>query len=449
MDLKIVIIGAGEVGFNLAKSLSKQNYDITVIDIDSKKCLKVKNTLDVHVIEGDGCSQRVLQSIGMNDVDYLLALTGIDEINLVSSQIAKKIGAKHVICRLRNTEYSHKDAIATANEFGIDHVVYPEKAAQAEIEHLVRQSSAVEVQEFMDGNIVLVGVDLESSSPLIGRSVENIVISNPYVNHSTVMINRDDNFFIPKKTDLYQKNDHAYFIGRKKDIDSIQLMAGKPSFNVSNIIILGAGKIGRLLAKSLQHDYDVRIVETNEEKAKIIGSKLSDSLMLIGNGLDIDFLESENISDVDCFIAATENEQTNMLASLLAKQYGAKQVVLHINTTNYLKAVRRIGADAIISKNISAVNEVLKIIRSDQDQLPVYRFDDIEVEAIDLVVNTNSEYLTKGYTVSKIEEQGSLACIIRDGEYIVPDFRTEVLENDELLIFAKPKNVSDIESLFN
>ena len=138
-----------------------------------------------------------------------------------------------------------------------------------------------------------------------------------------------------------------------------------------------------------------------------------------------------------------------MLASLLAKQYGAKQVVLHINTTNYLKAVRRIGADAIISKNISAVNEVLKIIRSDQDQLPVYRFDDIEVEAIDLVVNTNSEYLTKGYTVSKIEEQGSLACIIRDGKYIVPDFRTEVLENDELLIFVKPKNVSDIESLFN
>ena len=449
MDLKIVIIGAGEVGFNLAKSLSRQDYDISVIDVDPQKCSRIKNTLDAHVIEGDGCSQRVLQSIEMDKVDYLLALTKIDEINLVSCRIAKKMGAKHIICRLRNTEYSHKSAIATASEFGIDHVVYPEKAAQVEIEHLVRQSSAVEIQEFMEGNIVLVGVDLESSSPLIGRSLENVITSNPYINHSTVMINRNDDFFIPKKSDLYRKNDHAYFIGRKEDIDNIQLMAGKPSFDVSNIIILGAGKIGRLLAKSLQHDYDVRIVEANEEKAKVIGSKLSDSLVLVGNGLDIDFLESENISEVDCFIAATENEQTNILASLLAKQYGAKQVILHINTTNYIKAVRRIGADAIISKNIAAVNEVLKIIRSNQDHLPVYRFDDIGIEAIDLIVNPNSKYLRKDYTISKVANQASFACIVRDGKYIVPDFRTEILESDELLVFAKPKDVSYLESLFN
>ena len=148
MESKIVIIGAGEVGFNLAKSLSRENHEITVIDNDPQKCQRVKNNLDVHVIEGDGASQRILQRIDMKHIDYLLALTRIDEINLVCSRISKKMGAKHVICRLRNTEYIHKNAIITPEQFGIEHVTYPEKAAQKEIENLIRRSSTVEVQEF-------------------------------------------------------------------------------------------------------------------------------------------------------------------------------------------------------------------------------------------------------------------------------------------------------------
>ena len=140
MESKIVIIGAGEVGFNLAKSLSRENHEITVIDTDPQKCLRVKNNLDAHVIEGDGASQRLLQSIDMKNIDYLLALTRIDEINLVCSRISKKMGAKHVICRLRNTEYLHKKAIITPEQFGIEYVTYPEKAAQIEIENLIRRS---------------------------------------------------------------------------------------------------------------------------------------------------------------------------------------------------------------------------------------------------------------------------------------------------------------------
>ena len=162
MELRIVIIGAGEVGFNLAKSLSRENHDITVVDIDPQKCSRVKNNLDSHVIEGDGASQRLLETIDMKSVDYLLALTRIDEVNLVCSRISKKMGAKHVICRLRNTEYVHKNAVITPEQFGIEYVTYPEKAAQIEIEHLVRRSSTVEVQEFNDGNILMVGINLES-----------------------------------------------------------------------------------------------------------------------------------------------------------------------------------------------------------------------------------------------------------------------------------------------
>ena len=448
MESKIVIIGAGEVGFNLAKSLSRENHEITVIDIDSEKCKRIKNNLDSRVIEGDGASQRILQGIDMNNVDYLLALTRIDEVNLVASRISKKMGAKHVICRLRNTEYMHKDAIITPEQFGIEYVTYPEKAAQIEIENLVRRSSTVEVQEFHGGKILMVGINLESSSPLIGRSVDNVIASNPFTRHKTVLINRNDDFFIPTPEDIYKKNDHIYFVGRKEDIDDIQKMAGKPSFDVKNVMILGAGKIGRLLAKALQFDYNIKIVEKNKEKAKRYSPNITETLMLIGDGLDIEFLESENISEVDCFIAATQNEQTNILASLLAKHYGAKQVILHITTTNYLKSVRRIGADAIVSKNISAVNEVLNVIRSNEDNVEVHRFDDVGIEAIDVIVDESSTYIRKEISINEIPPHFSVAAIIRDNQVKIPSTLTEIKPGDELLIFVKPEDAQDAEGLF-
>ena len=170
--------------------------------------------------------------------------------------------------------------------------------------------------------------------------------------------------------------------------------------------------------------------------------------MLIGDGLDIEFLESENISEVDCFIAATQNEQTNILASLLAKHYGAKQVILHITTTNYLKSVRRIGADAIVSKNISAVNEVLNVIRSNEDNVEIHRFDDVGVEAIDVIVNEDSYYLNNQMQIEEIPSSFTVAAIIRNGQVKIPNTMSEIKANDELLIFAKPEDAQEAENLF-
>ena len=448
MSLNIVVIGAGEVGFNLAKSLSKENHNITVIDISSERCDRVKNAIDAKVIEGNGASQRILQKIDMENIDYLLALTKIDEVNFVSSYLAHSLGAKKIICRLRNTEYSHKTAVVTPQNFNIDYVVFPEKAAQREIESLIRQTSAVEIEEFRDGKIILVGINLEESSPLIGRTVEQIKIANPYIAHQLCVIYREDESFIPHKNTIYKKNDFAYFLGRSEDISRIQQMSGKPAFKVDNVMILGAGKVGRLVAKSLQTDYDVRIIEKDESKAKKYSEKLIDTLMLIGDGLDTEFLESENISDVDCFIAATESEETNILASLIVKHYGVKQVILHINTTSYLKSVRRIGVDSVVSKNISAVNEVIKIIKSDQQSLPVCRFDEIDIESIEVKVSKYSKYINKKYTISDIPENISLGAIIRNGKINTPDQHIEILPNDELLLFSKAKNIEIAESLF-
>ena len=379
MSLNIVIIGVGEVGFNLAKYLSKEDHAITVIDVNPKKCLRVQNSIDAKVIEGDGTSQRLLADIDMENIDYILALTRIDEVNLVASQIASKMGAKHVICRLRNTEYIHKDAVVSPSDFNISYVTYPEMAAKNDIEHIIKKGSEDEVHEFKDGKINMIGFHLEEDSPLINRTVSEIELSNPYIRHKLVLIYRNGESFIPHSDTLYHKDDYIYIVAKTEDISEVQTMTGNPNYEINNIMILGCGKIGRLLAKSLEDSYSVTIIEKNEDKAKEFSSKFKSTLMLSGDGLDVDFLESENIRDIDCFIAVSENEQTNLLSSMIVKDFGVKQVITHITTTNYYKVLKNMDLSIVISKNISAVNEILQYIRTEQENIRISRYEDLEL----------------------------------------------------------------------
>ncbi len=448
MDLKIVIIGAGEVGYNLAHTLAKEDYDITVIDINPEKCKRISNSIDARVIEGDGASQRILQDVGMDDIDFLLCLTRIDEVNLVASRIGKKMGAKRVICRLRNTEYRHRNAVITPEQFGIDMVTYPEKAAQEEIEMLIRQPSSVEIQEFYNNRLKMIGIQLESSSPLIGRTVQNVEISNPFIHHKLVTVIRDEHSFIPHQYTKYKSEDIVFFVGKENEISDIQQMAGKPGIPIENIIIFGAGKIGRLLAKSLQNDYNVRLVDHDGEKAKPISTKLSETLMLVGSATDLEFLEGENVGKMDVAIAVTENEQTNIMNGLICKHLGVKQVIIHITTTSHLHAVRRLGVDAIVSKNISAVNEVIRFIRSGQSVF-VKRFEDIDVESIQLTVSPTCKFLRRKYTIEKISGEIAIGAVLKaDGGIEIPNRFTVIHSQDELLMFAKPALIEKAQELF-
>ena len=291
----------------------------------------------------------------------------------------------------------------------------------------------------------MIGFHLEDDSPLVGRTVSNIELSNPFIHHKLALVYRDDESFIPHSETVYQSNDFIYMVGRNNDISEIQEMTGNPNYEINNIMILGCGKIGRLLAKSLQNDYNVTLVEKNEDKAKEFSGKLSNTLMLSGDCLDVDFLESENIEDFDCFIALTENEQTNLLSSLIVKDFGVKQIIMHISTTNYYKVLKKMGIGTVISKNTSAVNEILNYIRSDEEKVPVFRFEDLDVEAVELHVKPDCKYISRDYGLRDIPENVSLCAIIRGDEVLIPNHKTKIEENDELLFFAKPHNIKSIE----
>ena len=447
MGKRVAIVGAGEVGSNLVKALDKEDYEIIVIDVNVHKCKRISEKYDVSVIEGDGASQRILQQIDMETIDFFFALTRIDEVNLVASRMAKKMGANKIISRLRNTEYNHKDAIITPEQFGIDFVAYPEKAAQREIELLISESSTTEIEEFKNGELTLAGITLSSASPLLGRTLQKVEEAYPFSPHKVVVISRDGKAFIPHKDVKYQNHDTVFFFCKKEYTRKIQQMAGKPAIDIHSVMILGAGKIGRLLAKSLQDKYSVRLVEKNVGKAWQIKEKLKDILVLTEDGTNIEFLESENVSELDCFIAATENEQTNIVSGLLAKHLGVKQVIVHISTTDYLQAVRHIGFDAVLSKNIAAVNEVIRFMKSDMIK-SISRFEDLDTDCMAIRVKEDSKFIKKRYTMDKIPQNIALGAIIRGDKIEIPNPHSHIYPDDELLLFTKPDNLVSAERLF-
>lgn len=447
MSLKIVIIGAGEVGFNLAKELSREDYDITTVDSNPEKIKHVSETLDVNTLEGNGASPLILRQAQVESADIFLALTRIDEVNLVSCQMARALGAKTVIARLRNTEYSSPKSVIKPKEFGIDEVIHPELAAVDEIERLLHQSSAIDVKEFEGGRLQLVGVLLDGSSPLLERTVMDVTSSNPMVPHKVVAMNRQDGSFIPQGDTVYQAGDIVYVLGDTHQIPSILTMLGKPHREVKKVMILGAGKIGRRLANRLQDDLDVKLVESNKAKAWEIAPTLMNALVLHGDGTDVDFLLSENIDEMDSFVAVTQNEQTNLLTGLLAKHLGAKHVIVHLITTNYLQIARRIGIDSTVSKNMATVEAIMQVIKSTSARA-VSRFEDVDMEAVEIVTEADSPVTRSLVKDIKFPAGLILGAVMRGAGIELPVGDTQILAGDRVLVFVRNEQLEKVEKYF-
>ena len=447
MSLKIVIIGAGEVGFNLAKELSQEDHDITLIDNNADKIRRAGETLDVNTLEGDGASPFVLRSAQVDEADMFMALTLLDEVNLVASQMARKLGAATVIARLRNTEYTSAKAIIEPAQFGIDHVIHPELAAVEEIERLLRQSSAMDVKEFADGRLQLIGVRLESSSPLLDRTVREVSAARNAAPHLVIAFDRGGEHFSPGRDIRYQAGDIVYVLGETRHASNIVTMLGKPPKEVKRIMILGAGKIGRQTARRLQSDLDIKLVDANKSKAWDIAPTLEDTLVLHGDGTDIDFLVSENIDEMDSFIAVTQDEKTNLLTGLLAKQLGAQHVIVHLATASYLPIARRIGIDAAVSKNMATVEAILRVIKSSRER-SVSSFEDLQLDAVEIAASEGSKITSKPIRDVGLPAGAILGAIMRNDKIEIPGGDSRILAGDRVIVFAQDDEVEKVQKYF-
>ena len=446
--MRIVIIGAGEVGFHVAKALSQEDHDITVVDIDPAKCKRASESLDVIVIEGNGASPRNLSEANVQEADYVLCLTRVDEVNLIASQQANELGANKIIARLRNQQYTTQDSIIKPEKFGINHVIHPEKEACREIVKLVHHSYATQVTDFESGRMQMIGVRIEKSSPVVGKTVREICDVDSEFKFGIVTVIRDGESHVPWSDFIFSHSDTAYFIVKKQHLSALMHMLGKEATETKSIIILGGSKIGRSIAEELENELNVRLIDDDREKAEWLASKLEQTMVLHGDGTDVELLKAENINDADSFIAVTESEKTNLLSGMLAHHLGVKQTVIHLSTTEYMPIVQEIGLGAVISKNMSTVNSILKFISSSQTESPVTTFDEIDVDVIELSPEPGSKVTTAPLKDIKFPEDSIVGVINSHDKLSIARGASQLTVEDKVLVFAKSNAVSKLKSLF-
>ena len=446
--MRIVIIGAGEVGFHVAKALSQEDHDITVVDIDPAKCKRASESLDVIVIEGNGASPRNLSEANVQEADYVLCLTRVDEVNLIASQQANELGASKIIARLRNQQYTTQDSIIKPEKFGINHVIHPEKEACREIVKLVHHSYATQVTDFESGRMQMIGVRIEKSSPVVGKTVREICDVDSEFKFGIVTVIRDGESHVPWSDFIFSHSDTAYFIVKKQHLSALMHMLGKEATETKSIIILGGSKIGRSIAEELENELNVRLIDDDREKAEWLASKLEQTMVLHGDGTDVELLKAENINDADSFIAVTESEKTNLLSGMLAHHLGVKQTVIHLSTTEYMPIVQEIGLGAVISKNMSTVNSILKFISSSQAESPVTTFDEIDVDVIELSPEPGSKVTTAPLKDIKFPEDSIVGVINSHDKLSIARGASQLTVEDKVLVFAKSNAVSKLKSLF-
>ena len=447
--MQIVIIGAGEVGFHAAKALSEENHDITAVDILPEKCSRLSENLDVIVVEGNGASPKILHQANVENADYVLCLTRVDEVNLIAAQQAHELGAKKIIARLRNQQYTARNSIIKPEQFGVDLVIHPEKAACDEIIRLVKHPYAVQVMDFEGGRLEMIGIRINGDNgDLLGKSVGEICESNPDFKFGIIAVLREGKTIVPWADFVFQNGDTPYFILQTEHVGKLMEMLGKDFYRNDRVMILGGSKIGRSVADDLQDEMNVRLVDYNRHKCEWIANELENAMVIEGDGTDLELLKSENIESVDSFIAVTENEQTNLISGLLAHHFGVEQTIIHIGTTEFLPIIQETGIGSVISKNMSTVNSILRKIRSDLSETQIVTFDELDVDVLELTPDKESPVCGKPLSEVSFPKASIVGVINHHGHLTIARGSSQLTEEDTVLVFAKNSVTETVRKLF-
>ena len=318
--MKIIIAGAGDVGFHLAKLLAYESHDITLIDVDKERLKYAANHLDVATISGTSTSYRVLEKANVAKSDLLISATSIEETNLTTAIIAKQLGAKRTVARISNEEFLLSKEKLDLKKLGIDELISPESLAAQEIKRLLKEAALTDSFEFDKGLLSMIGISIEENSQLNEKTLKDTAYLNPDLNFITVAILRNNQTIIPHGETQFHVNDHAYFIAQPDGIDRVLDLSGKERTYIKNIMVIGGSKVGFHIARRLGKKYNIKVIEQNKEKAFQLADQLPEALVINGDCNDVELLKEEGITEMDAFIAVTGNSETNIISCLLRQK---------------------------------------------------------------------------------------------------------------------------------
>lgn len=449
--MKIIVIGAGEIGYDLASMLSKEQHDVTVLDRD-KDCLdKVSENLDVLSHEGNATSARDLVEAGVQDADILIAVTSIDEVNMIASMMSKRLGAEMVIARVRSDELSRPNAPLKPSELGIDVLIHPEQSAAQEIVRLIKRASASDLVNLADGKMQMIGLRIGKNSPLVGKSLIDYAKEYPDLTFRVVAISRKGRTIIPIGSVNIQALDQIFVLAKTEEIPEVVKTSGKPDVEINQIMIAGGTPIGAMIARILSQDekkVNIKLIEPDHDTAVELAEELKDVLVLNGNPNDPDLLASEGITDTDAFISVSDDEESNIISCLMAKHLEVKKTVALVSKSDYIPLSQTIGLDAAINKKSAASNEIHRHVRGGR-VISVTALQGTKAEVIELQAAPDSKITQKEIRNIKFPDGCMVGGILHNGSINIATGQSQVQPNDRVIIFCLPNAIERVTSLFD
>ena len=453
--MKIIIVGAGQVGATLAENLAREYNDITVIDVDEKILLMLQDRLDIRTVTGSGSHPDILVSAGIEDADMLIAVTNSDEVNIIACQVAYSLfHTPTKIARIRAYSYTNPkfyDKLFNDKHMPVDVMITPEQVVTDYISKLVAQPGALQVLDFAHGVIQLVGLRAVKNSPLVGQELRTLKEHIPNADARVAAIYRKDRAIFPTGVTVIEDGDEVFFIAARDNIRKVMSELRRLEKPYHRLIIAGGGNIGFRLSKALERDYSIKIIEQSKVRAEFLSEKLNNAVVLNGSATDQELLLNENIDRADVFLALTNDDEVNIMASLLAKRLGTKKVMTLISNPVYADLMQGGDIDIAISPQQATISSLLAHVRK-ADTVGVHSLRKGAAEALEIIVHgdeKNSKVVGR-----KIEEIPSppgatLAALVRDGKVHIAHRHTIIQSGDHVIVFVVDKaHTRDIEKLF-
>ncbi len=444
----IIVIGAGEVGFDVARQLSREQHEVTVVDIDPDKLARVRERLDVLTVQGSGTSADVLEEAGIRRADLLLAVTSIDEVNLISCMMAHRLGVPIKIARVRSGEFTRLNPVLRAEDLGIDLLIHPEETTAQEILLLIRRASATDVLSFADGKLQLVGLRVETDAPIINRRLMDFMQENRHLIFRVMVIQRGGRTILPRGDDVFRPRDQVFVLAYTPDLPEVIRLFGKSEARMRYIMILGGTPIGAktALLLSQMRGMQVKLIEPDRVQAEKLAETLPDILVLNGDPTDIDLLVAEGLGETDAFIAVTRDEESNLVTCLLAKHLGVKKTIAQVSKPGYVPLSQTIGLDAAVNVKLAVSRGILHFLRGRLVE-SVATIPGIDVEIVELKVEEGAALDGKVVREIRFPRGMLLGAVIRNGSVEIVTGDTRIQAGDRLLVFVLPGRLAEIRKL--
>lgn len=445
--MRIIIAGAGDLGFHLAKLLAYEEQDIILIDQDSEVLDYASNHLDVHTIRGSSTSISILEEANVAKADLLIAVTSIEDTNITTAIIGKSLGAKRTIARISNIEFLHQREKLNLKDIGIDEIISPESLAAREIKRLLKESALTDTFEFEKGMLSLIGITVDENSELLDKTLTETAYLNPDHNFTTIAILRDNDTIIPHGENKFKLNDHAYFITEPTGIERVMALAGKERIDIKNVMILGGSKVGINTAKQLSKKYKIKLIEKDKDKCFVLADELPDTMIINGDGRDIELLKEEGIDRMDAFVAVTGDSETNIISSLVAKNHGVAKTIAAVENMDYIHLSQKIGVDTLINKKLIAANFIFRHIRKGQ-VLNLTSIHGVDAEILEFEVQPESKILQEELRNLNFPKTAIIGGVIRKGAGHTVRGNFHFNPKDRVVVLSKSECIHKVEGFF-